>query len=71
MRISASGQITIPKLLRDRFGLNQGIEVEIIPLDQGLLIRKKTALEHPVDRISGILDGAIDVDEYIAEVRGS
>ena len=71
MRISAGGQITIPKHLRDRFGLNQGVEVEIIPIDQGLLIRKKTAVEHPVDRISGILDRAFDIDEYIEEVRGS
>ena len=31
MRISERGQITIPKHLRDRFGMNQNVEVEITP----------------------------------------
>ena len=70
MRITAGGRITIPEALRDRFGLNHGVEVEIIPIEQGLLVRKKAAVEHPVDRISGILHGGFDVDDYIEEVRG-
>ena len=71
MRVSERGQITIPKPLRDRFGMNHNVEVEITATEQGLLIRKRAAVyEHPVDRISGILDGAFDVDEYIEEIRG-
>ncbi len=70
MRISKRGQITIPKLLRDQFGLNQDAEVEITATAQGLLIRKQTAAQHPVDRVCGILDGICDVDEYLEEVRG-
>ena len=38
MRISARGQITIPKHLRERFGMNHNVEVEISPTEQGLLI---------------------------------
>ena len=71
MRISERGQITIPKHLRDRFGMNYNVEVEITPTEQGLLIQKSTAAEHPVDRIAGILDDAdFDIDEYIEEIRG-
>ena len=71
MRVSERGQITIPKHLRDRFGMTQDVEVEITPTDQGLLIQKRTAALHPVDRVAGILDGApFDVDEYIEEIRG-
>ena len=71
MRISERGQITIPKHLRERFGMNQNVEVEITPTKKGLLIQKRAAELHPVDRVAGILDGAdFDVDEYIAEVRG-
>lgn len=71
MRISERGQITIPKHLRERFGMNQNVEVEISPTDQGLLIRKRAAALHPVDRVAGILDGPdFDVDEYIEEIRG-
>ena len=66
MRISKRGQITIPKHLRDRFGLSRNVEVEITPTDNGLLIRKRSAELHPVDRFAGILDGAdFDIDEYV------
>ena len=69
MRISERGQITIPKRLRDRFGMNKDVEVEITPTEHGLLIQKRSAAQHPVERVSGILDGAFDVDQYIEEVR--
>ena len=70
MRISERGQITIPKRLRDRFGMNKDVEVEITPTEQGLLIQKRAAAQHPVERVSGILDGLGDVDQYIEEIRG-
>lgn len=71
MRISERGQITIPKFLRDRFGMNHNVEVEISPTEEGLLIRKRAATIHPVDRVAGILDSAdFDVDEYVEEIRG-
>ena len=70
MRISERGQITIPKRFRDRFGMNSDVEVEITPTEHGLLIQKRTAATHPVERVSGILSGVGDVDEYIEEIRG-
>ena len=42
MRISQRGRITIPKPLRDRFGLSDDAEVDITPTDDGLLIHKCT-----------------------------
>ena len=75
MRISERGQITIPKALRDRFGLHHNVEVEISPTDHGLLIRKRTTAEHPVDRVYGILGRdalgeGVSIDDYIEEIRG-
>ena len=71
MRISERGQITIPKHLRERFGMNHNVEVEITPTERGLLIQKRAAGLHPVDRVAGILDGAeFDIDEYVEEIRG-
>ena len=71
MRISERGQITIPKALRERFGLHHDVEVDISQTEQGLLIRKRTAAFHPIDRVAGILDGVdFDIDEYIEEIRG-
>ncbi len=71
MRISERGQITIPKPLRERFGMHHNVEVEITPTEKGLLIQKRAAALHPVDRVAGILDGAdFDIDEYIEEISG-
>ena len=70
MRISERGQITIPKRLRDRFGMTKDVEVEITPTEHGLLIQKRSAGTHPVERVSRILSGFGDVDEYIEEIRG-
>ena len=58
-----------------RFGLHHNVEIEINPTEDGLLIRKKTSSDHPVDRVYGILgSGAlgegVGVDEYIEEIRG-
>ena len=70
MKISERGQITVPKRLRDRLGMYKDVEVEITPTEHGLLIQKRTVAEHPVEKISGILDDAFDVDQYIKDIRG-
>ena len=71
MRISERGQITIPKKLRDRYGMHHDVEVEVAPTEGGILIRKRTTAEHPVDRVYGILAvPGWNTDEYMAEIRG-
>ena len=75
MRISERGQITIPKCLREQFGLNHNVEVEITATERGLLIQKRAAALHPVDRVAGILDkdalgAGVSVDDYIEGLRG-
>lgn len=76
MKVGERGQVTIPKRLRDRFGMNQNVEVEIVEAPGGLLIRKLAGDIHPVDRITGILKGrrlpggVTSVDEYIEDIRG-
>ncbi len=77
MRISKRGQVTIPKELRDRFGMHPNVEVEMLVADGGLLIRKRAGADHPIDRVFGILKRKKhrglpieDADAYIAEIRG-
>ena len=70
MKISKRGQVTIPKRLRDRFGMHRDVEVEITATEQGLLIRKRATARHPVERVYGILDSGENTDEYIEEIRG-
>ena len=70
MRVSERGQITIPKRLRERFGLNDNVEVELTLTERGILIQKRTAARHPVDRVYAIRDSGKDTDDYIEEIRG-
>ena len=70
MKISERGQITIPKPLRDRFGLYKNVEVEIVSTKEGILIQKRSRSKHPVDSVYGILGQPSDTDTYIEEVRG-
>ena len=69
MRISKRGQVTIPKTLRDFFEMNPNVEVEITPTKNGLLIRKRSASIHPVDRIYGIVARGGRTDEYVDRIR--
>jgi len=70
MKISERGQVTVPKPLRDRFGLYKNVEVEMISTKEGILIQKHSRSRHPVDSVYGILGKPSDTDKYIEEVRG-
>ena len=70
MRVSERGQITIPNYLRERFGMHHNMEVEITPTEKGLLIQKRTTVQHPVDRIYGLLGRGGNTDDYIENIRG-
>lgn len=41
MRITEDGQVTLLSTLRERFGINEDTEVDIIPTDEGILIKKR------------------------------
>ena len=70
MKVSERGQVTIPKALREQFGLHKDVEVELVPAKEGVLIQKRSRLGHPVDRVYGILNRPSDTDRYIEEIRG-
>lgn len=72
MKVGERGQITIPKALRDRYGIRKNTEVELVPQDGCICIQKRIRGRHPVDEVFGIakLPFANSVDEYIEEIRG-
>ena len=70
MKISKRGQITIPKRLRDQYGMHCGVEIKVTPLRNGILIQNLETNRHPVDRVFGLLCSQENVDEYVEEIRG-
>jgi len=70
MKMTERGTVTVPKHLRERYGLGPSVEIEFVPEEKGLILQKKVSGTHPVDRVRGILRGPFDVDAYIEEIRG-
>jgi len=68
-KITSKGQVTIPKDLRDRFGLKEGEEVLMVPENEGIL------LKHRMDSmrsLRGLMREEVDLKKastFIGKVR--
>ena len=72
MRITTKGQITVPKNLRERFGITRRTEVEFQEQRGKLVLVKKdtpAAMAKIRGRVKRLPFGN-DVDQYIDAVRG-
>ena len=70
MKIGERGQVTIPKTIREKYGLLPQVEVEFVQNESGLLIRKKTNQASPIQKVYGILKKHESTDPYMEEIRG-
>jgi antitoxin PrlF len=67
--VSEKGQVTIPKPLRDRLGIQPG-QVLDFDEEEGRLVARKIGERDPVDAVYGILHLDKPTDEFLAELRG-
>jgi len=69
VKVSPKGQIVIPKLLRDKFGIKEGEEVIVEGLEEGVLVMKKT--KEPVKAMRGLFRGMFKKSsvELVRELR--
>jgi AbrB family looped-hinge helix DNA binding protein len=69
--ISAKGQVTVPKAVRDQLGLRPGTRVEFEIRPEGALLRKgQKGTVRAVDRVLGILEREASTDAVIRDMRG-
>ena len=68
-RITSKGQVTIPKEIRERFGLLPGQAVEFAVEDGKVVVHKARDHEHLRSWV-GSVDLDADVDEFVDELRG-
>jgi AbrB family looped-hinge helix DNA binding protein len=76
--VSSKGQVTIPKAVRDRYGLVAGTEVVFEVREEGALLTRPRQARHPAWDAMGSLQGIWrwprgiprTVDAYIDYVRG-
>jgi antitoxin PrlF len=67
--VSEKGQITIPKVLRDRLGMKPGQVLELEE-DNGRIVVTKADESDPIERLYGILPADPTTDAFIATIRG-
>jgi len=54
LKIGSKGQVIIPKILRERYGMNEGDEVLIELCEDGILIKRKPSNEEIIETIRKI-----------------
>ena len=71
-RLTAKGQVTIPKPIREYLGLRPGSEVEFVPGQDGqIVVRSKVKRpKSRFDAIRGTLDLGMTTDEFMRFLRG-
>ena len=73
MRVTSKGQVTVPKALRERFGITRETDVRFVAERGKLVLVKEKLVGSAVTRIRGRvkrLPAARTVDEYLASTRG-
>ena len=66
--LTARGQVTIPKPLRDKLGIHPGTSLEFSAKD-GVLIARKAGID-PVSRVFRCLGKRIASDKFVRALRG-
>ena len=70
-RLTSKGQVTIPKVVRERLGLRPGDEVDFVARSGEYRLRK-VLRTNPFSRYRGCLEGLTgqDPDRLVREIRG-
>ena len=67
--MTSKGQVTIPKDLRDRFGLKEGEEVLMIPANEGIFLKHRL---NSMRSLRGLLREEVDLKKastFMGKVR--
>jgi antitoxin PrlF len=73
MVVGERGQVTIPKKLRDKYGLAPGVEVEFVDTPDGVKVCKRSTATDRFAQLKGYLTHRRtieDIDAYLRESRG-
>jgi AbrB family looped-hinge helix DNA binding protein len=73
VRITSKGQVTIPRELRDRFGLDPGAEVEVVGGENGALVRPVAPRGRGAELVARLrdrADGGLSAEAVLRLTRG-
>jgi AbrB family looped-hinge helix DNA binding protein len=74
VRLNSKGQVTIPAVLRERYGLHEGDEIDVVEEGGALRIVRAEAAhsrgERLVRRMRGRATGRMSTDQLLGLLRG-
>ena len=70
MHLTQKGQVTIPKKLRDKYGLGPNVELDFQEESGKIVLIKRSQASHPFDRFVGILRKHATSNEIVDQLRG-
>jgi AbrB family looped-hinge helix DNA binding protein len=73
MIVGERGQVTIPKKLREKYGLAPGVEIEFVDTADGVKVCKRSTATDRFAQLKGYLKHRRtieDIDAYLRESRG-
>jgi antitoxin PrlF len=68
-RVTERGQVTIPKYLRERLGIEPGTVLEF-DTEGGRLVAHKARPHDPVEEVYGVIDLPRGTDDALRRLRG-
>ncbi|NBB78192.1 MAG: AbrB family transcriptional regulator [Verrucomicrobia bacterium] len=76
MRLTQKGQVTVPKRMRDQFGLKAGVQVAFESTPAGLLLRplaaqQEESLKDGIRAIRGSADSSLSTSDILQMTRGT
>ena len=74
MKLTEKGQVTVPKRLREKYGLSEGTEVEFEATEGGVLLRAATRpraerLVMAITAVRGSADAGLSTDDVMGITR--
>lgn len=67
--VTSKGQVTIPKALRDRLGLTDGVELDFHE-EKGRLVAERVVADDPVAAVYGLFRDGRRTDDLMQALRG-
>jgi len=68
--VTEKGQVTIPKTVRDRLGIEPGEVLEFEEGTAGQVVARKASTRDPIDDVYGVIDLDKSTDEFVRRLRG-
>jgi antitoxin PrlF len=71
-RVTSKGQITVPREIRRRLGLQKGDEMEFVPEEERTVVRRAAPKSDPLEKYVGALPAfksRKEINAWIREMR--